>query len=103
MAQINASYDTKTKKLTVNKDGKDLENVSQVMFGRNYDYEKGKEADTHGCHISTVDKSEDEGYMTHTHIVANEAGDLVERKEKLPAELGLASFIKSRLNTRRGK
>lgn len=98
MAKIVAEYDTKAKTLNVTKDGKALDNVMHVSLSRNYNYQKDQEDDTYGCHVMTKDKSDEEGYSTHTHITANEDGDLETRTEKVAASKQTSDFIKGLLN-----
>lgn len=100
MAKINAEYDTKTKKLSVNKDGEAMANVHHVEFGRSYDQADDVSDDDakHVCHIAMREKGDD-GYATHTHIIANEQGDLV--KEDTPVNKELSNFIGGYLGNRR--
>jgi hypothetical protein len=100
MAKISAEYDTKSKKLSVSKDGEAMANVHHVEFGRSYEQpEDTKEEDIkHICHIAMREKGDD-GYSTHTHIVANEQGDLV--KEETPVNKGLSGFIGGYLDRNR--
>jgi hypothetical protein len=93
MAKITAEYDTKEKTLSVSKDGKALDNVMHASFSRNYNYEKGTEDDTHSCQIAMKDSSSEEGYHTHTHIIANEDGDLETRTEKVPVAKATSDLI----------
>jgi hypothetical protein len=100
MAKISAEYDTKTKKLSVSKDGETMANVHHVEFGRSFDQPDNTSDDDakHMCHIAMREKGDD-GYATHTHIVANEHGDLV--KEENSANAELAKFIGGYLDNRR--
>lgn len=97
MAKISAEYDTNTKQLSVSKDGQAMSNVMRVEFGRTYESEDKSDADAeHGCHIHMLDKGDD-GYHTHTHMTANEQGDLVSEKKvsnKLSKYIG--DYLKAR-------
>lgn len=104
MAKIISEYDTKTKSLSVSKDGSSMANVHYISMGRKYDYNEDKESDEYDCHLTMVEKADEEGYHTHTHIVANELGDLVEqKKENITSNVGLSKFIQHRLSQRRAR
>jgi hypothetical protein len=75
MAEFISKYDTKSKKLTLTKDGEAMNDVMHVEFGLAYDSENNKET-KHVCHIMQRTKNDDEDYATHVHTVANEEGDL---------------------------
>jgi hypothetical protein len=99
MAKISAEYDTKTKKLSVSKDGEAMDNVHHVEFGRSYDQpdDVSEEDVKHICHIAMREKGTD-GYSTHTHIMANEQGDLVKEDT---VNKGLSKFIGGYLSRNR--
>jgi hypothetical protein len=98
MAEIIAKYDTNTKKLSVTKDGQAVSNVMHVQMGRTYDtQDKTDEEAKHECSLHMMDKTDD-GYMTHTHITANEQGDLVKEDR---VNTGLSKAISSLLGSRR--
>ena len=94
MATISSEYDTKTKKLTVTKDGKKMPYVHSLSFDKMYDtYDKTEGEAKHQMMMSQRNSdNKDEGYMTHTHTNASEDGELV-TTEEAPANQGLANFI----------
>jgi hypothetical protein len=93
MAKINAEYDTKSKKLSVTKDGEALANVHYVEFGRSYDQptDTSDEDAKHICRIGMREDSGD-GYVTHHQMMANQQGDLEKSSE---TNNSLANFIKT--------
>ena len=74
MAEIVATFDTKSKALSVTKDGKKLKDVSGVEF-----YAYGEQG---GVEIRSVNMNEEESFVTITKIMANEQGEDVITTEK---------------------
>lgn len=72
MAQINISFDTASKKLSVNVDGEEVANVSGVSIYTYEDYEENMKTE---CSICTHEKSETGvTKTTHYHAHADERG-----------------------------
>ncbi len=67
MAQINISFDTGSKKLTVNVDGEDVQNVSGISI---YTYENYEGEQKTECSVCTHEKSET-GLVKTTHYHAH--------------------------------
>lgn len=75
MAEVIAKFNTKTKELTVNMDGKDISNVMSVRLDKSYGGSDDSENQEYGCSILTLDKLKDDGYQTYTQIVASDTKD----------------------------
>lgn len=72
MAQINISFDTSNKKLAVNVDGEEVQNVSGVSI---YSYEDYNDEHKTECSICTHEKSESGVVKTvHYHAMADARG-----------------------------
>jgi hypothetical protein len=90
MAQISVNFDTASKKLTVNVDGEEIQNVSGVSIYtyENYDEEKKTE-----CSICTHEKSETGVVKTvHYHAHADAQGkDMA--KQALANDSSIKGFV----------
>jgi hypothetical protein len=93
MAKIEISFDTKSKELSISKDGQALANVESVMICKNGGY-YGEGGDDYCFSAMTLDKYDDDGYKQYTQISASLDGGTVSRKVNKLTE-SLARYYKS--------
>jgi hypothetical protein len=74
MAKVIITYDTSSKEIDVKMDGQAIDNVMSLCISKNGMYSDNETDEEYGCSITTMAKSESDGYKTYTQIVANEHG-----------------------------
>lgn len=75
MAKVVITYDTSSKDLSVEMDGKAIDNVQDVHVSRGGGYYSDKKENEFSFGLVTMDKKESEGYKTYTQIMAKDSSE----------------------------